>query len=126
MYCQPPGGEPFSYGLIINEVTEVDETNMSFTGRSAIEGRYEIVDGKVEYVNEYNRQHDIVYITYIERWPNGYEDALFARMNSNGKFQCESETGCIQKARHKGTMPDDLDEALAVPGVKKYFIEEQQ
>ena len=120
MYCQPPEGDPFSYGLIIKEVTELDETTFSFTGSSAIKGRYEIVDGRVEYMNDHKRQH--VYITYKEVWPSGLVDSLFARMKSNGKFTCESDSGYVQKARHKGTMPEDLDHEDVPLGVKKYFV----
>ena len=39
---------PFSYGLVISEV---DEETLTFKGRSRKPGRYEVGDGKVEYVN---------------------------------------------------------------------------
>jgi len=119
MYCVPQEGDPFSYGLIIKIF---DDEKLTFSGTSAIPGRYEVEDGTVEYNNNNNRQH--VYIRYNEAWPNGFKDALFARMKSNGKFQCESDSGFVQKARHEGSMPDDPAERDAAPGVKKYYIEQ--
>ena len=118
MYCNPPDKPEFSYGLVI---TDVDEKSMTFKARSAILGRYEVADGRIEVDDEFGRQH--VHIRYTEVWPNGMRDELFARLKSNKKFQCESDSGFVQKARHEETMP--VAERYMREDMKKYYIGEQ-
>ena len=59
-------------------------------------------------------------------WPNGQRDALTARVKSNGKFLCESESGYYQKAtREDLNLPPDAEDRIgeeAPAGIKKYFL----
>ena len=61
MYCKPPDSAAFSYGLV---VTAFDAATMVFKAHPKVAGRYELVDGRVEYQNENGQQH--VYIKYKE------------------------------------------------------------
>jgi hypothetical protein len=117
MYCSPDNGEAFSYGLIIEDI---DIDNMTFGGRSRVEGKYEVENGKIE-----QDQHLRVHISYEEVWPNGTRDALSARVKSNAKFQCESTGGYEQKATNETkNLPEDPEDRIgqaAKEGVKKYY-----
>jgi len=119
MYCKPDEGEAFSYGLMI---TVVDIVNWKFEGRSRIEGKYVLEEGKISHVEKDGRCN----ITYTEVWPNGTRDKVSARVKSNGKFQCESQLGFEQKAtREDLNLPNETHERIgeeAKPGIKKYYL----
>jgi len=116
MYCKSTdeGSEAFSYGLIIDSVTEVESIDrdgdgpgrpmkrLTFTGRPRQQGKYEVKEGKCTW-NEFGSGR--LFLDYKECWPNGTEDALVARLKCNGKFHCESTAGFIQKARKEETLP---------------------
>lgn len=53
-------------------------------------------------------------------WPN-YSHEISARLKSNKKFQCESKSEFIQKARHKDTLVAANGEIIAKDG-GKYFL----
>jgi len=124
MYCKPEdGGEAFSYGLLTQEVVVDPETgNGSFSGRSRVEGKYVVEEGIIEW----NPINGRTKISYCEVWPNGQRDALTARVKSNGKFLCESESGYYQKAtREDLNLPPDAEDRIgeeAPAGIKKYFL----
>lgn len=110
MYCKSTGNggkDPaFSYGLIIDDVTEVEHTGhckkYEFKARPRQAGKYDVKNGTCVW-NEAGSGR--LFMEYVEVWPNGTEDHLKARLKSNGKFQCNSEAGFIQKARKEDTLP---------------------
>ena len=117
VYCkQGDGGEPFSYGLVISEV---DEETLTFKGRSRKPGRYEVGDGKVEYV-EGGRQQ--VVLSYYEVYPDGQRKHVQGRLKCNGKIQCIVEGGTTQKARREDSCTAALE--AGEEDVIKYFAQE--
>lgn len=107
---------PFSYGLVISEV---DEETLAFKGRSRQPGRYEVWDGRVEYL-EGGRQQ--VVLTYYEVYPDGRRKHVQGRLKCNGKFQCTVEGGTKQKARREDSCTAALE--AGEEDVIKYFAQE--
>lgn len=109
MYCKSTAGKndaAFSYGLIIESVTETSHVGrmktFDFTGRPRHHGKYTVNKGKAVW-NEFGTGR--LFLEYTESWPNGTDDNLRARLKCNGKFTCESTAGFIQKARKEETLP---------------------
>ena len=93
---------------------------MTFEGGPRVEGRYVMEEGKLMFDEATGR----VRLSYVEAWPDGMRDALTAVLKSNGKFQCESTGGFIQKARREDTLPADAEERLNLPESKKYYAQD--
>jgi len=128
MYCKPDEGQPFSYGLVIDNVTKSeeqpeDDTEVgTFSGRSRVRGKYVVEEGTYRYIKKSGNLN----ISYIENWTGGSRDALTARVKSNAKFQCESAGGFEQKASNETrNLPADAEDRIgefAPHGVKKYYL----
>ena len=120
MYCEPQDGQvPYSYGLVISHF---DDSTLTFSGRGREKGTYEVMNGKVEYVNEQGRQN--AFMVYEEVWSNGVRDRMRARLKSNSKFQCMSDAGYKQKARREESCTVGLEGGEG--GAAKYFAGEQE
>eukprot|EP00658_Telonema_sp_P-2_P064105 TRINITY_DN5298_c0_g1_i3.p1 TRINITY_DN5298_c0_g1~~TRINITY_DN5298_c0_g1_i3.p1 ORF type:complete len:480 (+),score=131.34 TRINITY_DN5298_c0_g1_i3:66-1505(+) len=125
MYCKGTGKDdkPFSYGMYITDVEELAPEGhvrrFGFRGRSRADGKFELTNG----VATWNEHHTgRVRLQYTENWlaqgASSSSDDMVARLKSNGKFECESSSGFIQKARREDTLPDDAGERM----LSKYYI----
>ena len=118
IYCEPQDGNPpYSYGLVISEF---DDATLTFVGRGRVKGTYQVVDGKVDYVDEQGRQN--AFMEYDEVWSNGIRDHMRGRLKSNSKYQCMSEAGYRQKARREDSCTVGLEGGKE--GAAKYFARE--
>jgi len=128
MYCKNVQQDnSFSYGLIIDSVTETgsedngfgtQKRTFTFIGRPRLDGKYKLESGTGTW-NEFGSGR--FHLEYAEHWPDGMVDNLKARLKCNGKFACDSTSGFIQKARKESTLPDELDKRMA----SKYYIGDQ-
>jgi len=121
-------GAPFSYGIVIKEV---DLEKWTFKGRARIKEKYKVKDGEIQY--DKDTQHCT--ISYKELWADGCggwddEDALKARVKSNAKFQCISESNFDQKATHEdANLPKGTDPRIGIEapdGVKQYYVNDAE
>jgi len=127
MYCLPEDGDPdedaFSYGLIVEHVDFTEESSEeapgTFTAKSKT-GAYSVPDGKVWYDTRKR-----VWLSYTETWENGACDFLCARLKSNAKFVCDSDSGYEQKARNENVHgeedPESPDGGMKDPAIAKYY-----
>jgi len=85
---QPPTKQmPHSYGMIIDHF---DAEGMTFTGRSAVAGKYVIEDGNVVW----NNLTKHCTLTYTENWlERRCKESFTAYLKSNGKFRCAAKEG---------------------------------
>jgi hypothetical protein len=128
MYCMNIAqNNSFSYGVIIDSVTETgSEDNgfgtkkhtFTFTGRPRLEGKYALENGTATW-NEQGSGR--LQLWYDEKWPDGMVDKLQARLKVNGKFACDSDKGFVQKARKEDTLPVSSHERMK----SKYYIGDQ-
>lgn len=122
MYCKSDyDHSEFSYGIIIDSVTEVESgpnnfgsimRRYEFTGRPRLEGKYVLENGSAVW-NEHGTGR--LFLEYSEHWPDGMLDKLKARLKCNGKFTCDSAKGFIQKARKEDTLPISIMQRMESP-----------
>ena len=128
MYCKNvEANNSFSYGLIIDSVTETsceanafgtEKKTFTFIGRPRLDGKYVLKSGTAVW-NEFGTGR--LFLEYAEHWPDGMVDNLKARLKVNGKFACDSTSGFIQKARKEETLPV----AAKLRMESKYYIGDQ-
>jgi len=128
MYCKNiEQNNSFSYGLIIDTVTETgcepngcgtEKKSFTFTGRPRLEGKYVLENGTATWNEQGSGRFNL---KYDEHWPDGMVDKLQARLKCNGKFACDSTAGFVQKARKESTLPVSAKQRME----SKYYIGDQ-
>merc|ERR1712166_1326640 len=128
MYCKNiEQNNSFSYGLIIDSVTETgcepngfgtEKKSFTFTGKPRLDGKYVLENGTATWNEQGSGRFNL---KYDEHWPDGMVDKLQARLKCNGKFACDSTAGFVQKARKESTLPVSAKQRME----SKYYIGDQ-
>merc|ERR1711865_587936 len=128
MYCKNiEQNNSFSYGLIIDSVTEAgcepngfgtEKKSFTFTGKPRLGGKYVLENGTATWNEQGSGRFNL---KYDEHWPDGMVDKLQARLKCNGKFACDSTAGFVQKARKESTLPVSAKQRME----SKYYIGDQ-
>jgi hypothetical protein len=128
MYCKNiEQNNSFSYGLIIDSVTETgcepngfgtEKKTFTFTGKPRLDGKYVLENGTATWNEQGSGRFNL---KYDEHWPDGMIDKLQARLKCNGKFACDSTAGFVQKARKESTLPVSAKQRME----SKYYIGDQ-